>query len=68
MVMKESIDLPIEPLKNVTNLQKLTKSEQETKTLELAERGLIIDVVHETRRLYGFGLTKANRFIEELTE
>lgn len=62
-----SIDLPIEVENDFTSLRKLSKTEQETKIVELAESGQTINAIKEARRLYGLDLNEAKRFIADLT-
>ncbi len=51
---------------NFMDLDGLSRKEQETQLLELAQSGDMIGAVTLARRLYGYDLTKAKEFVESL--
>ncbi|MGH7870766.1 MAG: hypothetical protein ACREQO_00955 [Candidatus Binatia bacterium] len=55
-----------EESKNFANLDQLSKQEQETRLLELAESGDMIGAIAIARRLYSYDLTTAKQFVEGL--
>jgi hypothetical protein len=55
-----------ESAKIIANLEQLSRSEQETRLLELAESGDTIGAIAMARRLYSCDLTEAKQFIEGL--
>lgn len=55
-----------EATKNYANLDHLSRQEQETRLLELAESGDVIGAITIARRLYSYDLTAAKQFVEEL--
>ena len=55
-----------EATKNYTNLDQLSKEEQETRLIELAESGDMIGAIAIARRLYSYDLTAAKQFVEGL--
>lgn len=52
--------------KDLVNLDKLGRAEQEARLVELAESGDVIGAVTLARRLYSYDLTAAKQFVEEL--
>jgi hypothetical protein len=42
------------------------RQEQESRVLYLAERGQMMDAITLVQQLYGYSLTEARRFVEEL--
>jgi hypothetical protein len=52
--------------KDLVNLDKLSKAEQEARLVELVESGDMIGAVTLARRLYSYDLTTAKQFVEEL--
>lgn len=52
--------------KDLVNLDKLGRAEQEARLVELAESGDMIGAVALARRLYSYDLTAAKQFVEEL--
>lgn len=52
--------------KDFTNLDKLSKEEQETRLVELAASGDMMGAVTLARELYAWDLTAAKQFVEEL--
>jgi hypothetical protein len=55
-----------ETTKNYANLDHLSRQEQETRLLELAESGDMIGAITIARQLYSYDLTAAKQFVEEL--
>jgi hypothetical protein len=55
-----------ETSKSYANLAPLSKEEQETRLLELAESGDMIGAIALARRLYAYDLTEAKQFVEGL--
>jgi hypothetical protein len=55
-----------EATKNYTNLDQLSRQEQETRLVELAESGDMIGAIAIARRLYSYDLTAAKQFVEGL--
>jgi hypothetical protein len=55
-----------ESAKIIANLEQLSRSEQETRLLELAESGDMIGAIAMARRLYSCDLTEAKQFVEGL--
>jgi len=55
-----------EATQNLTNLEQLSRQEQESRLLELAESGDMIGAITMARRLYSYDLTAAKQFVEEL--
>lgn len=55
-----------EESKTFANLDQLSKQEQETRLLELAESGDMIGAIAIARRLYSYDLTTAKQFVEGL--
>jgi ribosomal protein L7/L12 len=55
-----------ETSKSYANLAPLSKEEQETRLLELAESGDMIGAIAMARKLYSYDLTRAKQFVEEL--
>jgi len=54
--------------KDFSDLEKLSRAEQETRLLELAESGDKLGAIALARRLYGYDLAAAKDFIEELAQ
>ncbi len=52
--------------KDLANLEDLSRAEQETRLLELAESGDKISAIAMARRLYGYDLGQAKEFVEGL--
>lgn len=52
--------------KDLANLENLSRAEQETRLLELAESGDKIGAIAMARRLYGYDLNQAKEFVEGL--
>jgi ribosomal protein L7/L12 len=52
--------------KDFIELDKLSRAEQETRLLELAESGDKLGAIALARRLYGYDLSQAKDFIEGL--
>jgi hypothetical protein len=55
-----------EATKNYANLDQLSRQEQETRLVELAESGDMIGAIAIARRLYSYDLTAAKQFVEGL--
>jgi ribosomal protein L7/L12 len=55
-----------ETSKDFVNLDKLSREEQETRLLELAETGDKIGAIAMARRLYAYDLTQAKQFVDGL--
>jgi len=55
-----------EATKNYANLNQLSRQEQETRLVELAESGDMIGAIAIARRLYSYDLTAAKQFVEGL--
>ena len=61
-----SFESAAEASKNFVNLEQLSREEQESRLLELAESGDMIGAVTMARRLYSYDLTAAKQFVEGL--
>ncbi len=64
-----TVHTPVESAKvmrDYTSLAALRPAEQESRLLELIENGQVLDAIRLARRLYGYDLTQAKIFVEEL--
>jgi hypothetical protein len=55
-----------EASKNYVNLEALSRKDQETRLLDLAESGDMIGAITMARKLYAYDLTQAKQIVEEL--
>jgi hypothetical protein len=62
------VQTPTAVSKDFVDLDNLTKEQQETRLLELAESGDIIGAVAIARRLYSYDLTTAKAFVDGLLQ
>ncbi len=65
-----AVHVPVESAKVIrdyTHLESLAPKEQESRVLELVEGGQFMDAVRVVRQLYGYGLTEAKNFVEDLS-
>ena len=60
------IEPPVETSQDYLHLQTKSRDEQEKRLLELAESGQVMTAITIARRLYGYDLTTARAFVEDL--
>lgn len=65
-----ALHTPVASAKRMTDytvLGQVAKDEQETRLIELVERGYIMDAVRLARRLYGYDVAEAKSFVDGLS-
>jgi ribosomal protein L7/L12 len=64
-----AVHTPVESaeiVRDYTGLGAMVQHEQESRLLELAENGRVMDAIRLARSLYGYDLTEAKQFVDGL--